>query len=272
MNKGIYDGWTMEEYLSADAVSASMLRLLGTRSPAHLKAQMDGEKRKETKALRVGSLIDTAVFEPDKLESSVHIKPATCLTAKKCRVPWDAKTNDAQEWLEGHRDKPVVSQAELDTARSVADSVRAHPAAQAALARGKAQQTLIVPAFELFGAPSGNVMVRCRPDWMTGNVIPDLKSTLCASKDEFSKSIYSYGYDVQSALYLDAANALGLKKEVFMYICVEKDPPYAVGCYRLDEESVDKGRAKYRYWLAQYCDCVLNDEWPGYRPGSRRSG
>lgn len=265
MKEGIFSGLTMAQYLDLNAVSRSQLCLLGTRSPAHLKAQMESEKKKETKALRIGSLLDYAIFEPDRLMDSCHVRPKVCKTAKGCVVAWDLKTNDAQDWVAKHSDKPITTEAELENVKLIRESVMRHPGAARALRAGRAQQTLIVRARSLVDVRDDcEVMVRIRPDWLSGDAICDLKSTVDGSRDEFAKSIYNYGYDVQAALYLDVANLLEPGKEHFVFLCAEKEEPFAISTYRLDAASIEKGRMKYRYWLAQYCECARTGIWPGY--------
>jgi hypothetical protein len=50
----------------------------------------------------------------------------------------------------------------------------------------------------------------------------------------------------------------------FLLIAVEKDPPYGVAVYQLDEELVEAGRRAYMADLALYASCVERGEWPAY--------
>jgi exodeoxyribonuclease VIII len=92
----------------------------------------------------------------------------------------------------------------------------------------------------------------------------DFKSTDNASKDAFSKSIANYGYARQAAYYLDLAKDSGLPHTEFVFVAVEKEPPYAVGIYQLDQESIQWGRKKYTDLLSLYIKCRDENHWPGY--------
>lgn len=257
MTPGIYD-LPFEDYLKADGCSQSMLKILG-QSPAHLRAYLDGEKKETTTAMKLGTVIHSAILQPDLLLDSIHLRPETCKTAKGCIVPWDLKTNDAQAWMDSHKDKPVVSSSELETVYAIAESARSHPAAKMALfTKGKAEQSLFATD------PETGALMKCRADWLSGEACVDLKTTEDASPLGFAKSISSYQYDVQAAVTLDICEQLSLGKKYFIFIAVEKVPPFATAVYQLDEASIEKGRMKYRYWLAQYCECVRTGEWPGY--------
>ena len=57
---------------------------------------------------------------------------------------------------------------------------------------------------------------------------PDI-ATAC---DEYDITIFEQVVDRQAAMYLDGWSALGRNYEHFVFICVEKEPPFAVALYR----------------------------------------
>jgi exodeoxyribonuclease VIII len=50
----------------------------------------------------------------------------------------------------------------------------------------------------------------------------------------------------------------------FVFICVEKKPPYAVGVYILDDHALKMGRIEYEEDLERYKKCKETGEWPSY--------
>lgn len=56
----------------------------------------------------------------------------------------------------------------------------------------------------------------------------DLKTCRDVSKRWFKRAFIDFGYAEQATFYLTIARAAGLDKTIFDFICVEKEPPWAV--------------------------------------------
>ena len=93
-------------------------------------------------------------------------------------------------------------------------------------------------------------------------IMVDLKTTKDADWKAFQKSIANFRYHVQAAYYMDNAKQLGA--DDFIFIAQEKDPPYAVAVYQLEETDIKKGREEYEVNLHQLKQCRKNNSWPGY--------
>jgi hypothetical protein len=50
----------------------------------------------------------------------------------------------------------------------------------------------------------------------------------------------------------------------FFFIAVEKEAPFNVEVYELDEESISIGRAAYLADIETYKKCLETDNWHGY--------
>jgi len=98
------------------------------------------------------------------------------------------------------------------------------------------------------------------------NLAIDLKTTKDASFFGFSRSVHDFRYDVQNAFYIDGLRACGAHCEGFVFIAIEKEPPYLCACYTLPADWVRIGRIKYRRALATYAECKKADQWPGLEP------
>jgi hypothetical protein len=114
------------------------------------------------------------------------------------------------------------------------------------------------------------VPLRVRWDWWRDAgarpMIVDLKTTTDASPGAFRRSIASLRYHLQDAWYTTAARIIhGLDADPpFVFVAQEKDPPYLVGIYQLDDEDRAVGRALMRQAVATFARCLATDEWPGY--------
>lgn len=166
------------------------------------------------------------------------------------------------EWMENNGQRTVLSEEQWDQLMGMRDAVMRHKAASTFLTKlpGKAELSVY------WNDPVTGVLCRCRPDWWReDDLIIDLKSTEDASPEGFAKSIANWRYDVQHPFYLDGIRqATGRTPKGFVFIAVEKKPPYAVGVYILDTESVELGRAKYREALRTFAECQRTNTWPGY--------
>ncbi|MEI6730648.1 MAG: PD-(D/E)XK nuclease-like domain-containing protein, partial [Pseudomonadota bacterium] len=86
-----------------------------------------------------------------------------------------------------------------------------------------------------------------------------------ASPEAFEKSIWNYGYHKQAAFYSDGFDEVyGKKPEAFIFIAVEKKPPYAVSVGMLPSDYIEFGRRANAENLRTYADCLKTNEWSGY--------
>jgi hypothetical protein len=243
---GIHD-LSSERYDAAEGISCSMLNVLAEGTPAHLKAWMNGE-RKETEALQFGVLAHLAILQGDLYKKKFHVVPeGVKLTTK-----------EGKKWADDHQDKPIVKWNNAQILTGMVEAVRYHPFAQRLLYNGKPEQSLFV-------YDEQDTLRKSRLDTLTeGNALADIKSCASASNDYFERQILKFRYHVRAAYYLDNARLLGLEKDHFFFVAVEKTPPFAVRCLRLDGDCVSFGRKLYQADLQIYRQCLESDEWPGY--------
>lgn len=112
---------------------------------------------------------------------------------------------------------------------------------------------------------------RARLDWLPDYaparrvIIPDFKTTESAHPDDLRRAIYNYGYHLQAAAYIDAAQAVGHATDAaFVLIAQEKTPPYLVTVVQPDPPALDIGRDQNRRALELYAECTATGRWPGY--------
>src|SRR5712675_1436141 len=91
-----------ERYFAAAGVSKSMLDILADKTPAHLKAYIEGERDKETAAMQFGTVLHRALLEPDNFSGAFYLRP------KGMRFT----TKEGMSWLSQHQDKPILNSEE----------------------------------------------------------------------------------------------------------------------------------------------------------------
>jgi hypothetical protein len=247
MNTGILS-LPEAQYRAAEGISKSMLDWIAPpKTPAHFKAKLDGLiPDEQTPAMRLGSMIHRAILEWDTLDYVVRPEGMVFTT------------KEGKEW-KAAQTKPVITQDEYQTILGMRDSVNAHPAVKRVLANAKTEVSL-------FANGEDGVLRKARIDALpeSGNVIVDIKSCQSADPDMMAKSVVAYRYDVQAAYYLDICKLLGIDKSEFLFVCVEKQPPYAVAVYALDQDAIAWGRKQYQRDLALVRHCMAEDHWPSF--------
>jgi hypothetical protein len=235
------------EYHAHPAISKSGLDRID-QSPAHYRASLV-EPRKETPALTFGSAAHCWILETDEALHRYVIAPQGI----------DRRTKDGKaQWAELEASgKTIISAEDAQTLENMLASVHSHPVADELLDNGIAESSVFA---ELLG-----VSVKCRPDWLHDNsVIVDLKTTENAGLNAFGKSVANFRYHCQASFYTDICREVGLDIKAFVFIAVEKAPPYAVSVYELDSDSIEVGRTLYQRNLETYRRCRETDHWPAY--------
>jgi hypothetical protein len=182
---------------------------------------------------------------------------------------------DAENWLtkaaKAQRDEarergavPILRDEKTEIDAMVA-AVRAHPFAGTLFEDGTPEASLFWIDQET------EVWRRSRLDWLPHNhkgtrmILPDLKTCKSAQRDEFAKSAANYGYHAQGAYYVDAVRALGLADDVaFVFVAIEKTPPYLVNVIQLDVTAMRIGAALNRQAIRLFADCQRAGHWPAY--------
>lgn len=97
-------------------------------------------------------------------------------------------------------------------------------------------------------------------------IVPDLKSAVSADPGEFSRAAARYGYVMQQIHYSSALQHLGVDPDpAFVFVVVEKDPPYLVNVGQFVEVAdIAATAAALDKALRIYRDCLAADTWPGW--------
>lgn len=248
---GFHPRLSNSDYHALDAVGKSDLDLIA-RSPAHWKYAMR-EMRETTPAMRIGAAVHCAVLEPDRFTTDY-------VTAPDCDRRTKAGKEAFAEFEAANAGKTVLTVEDGLLCHRIADAVRQHPEAAALLSRGQPEVSALWRDEE-FG-----VRCRARFDWITPDGLAvDLKTTQDAGPAEFARSCAIYRYHVQAAWYLDGYLQVSADLPLgFIFIAVEKTPPYAVALYELDADAVELGRLLSRRDLARYAAARDMDTWPSY--------
>jgi len=239
---------TNQEYhKKTEYISKSLLDLVH-KSPAHYKAYIQGEKQAPTSAMNLGSLVHSVVFNQD----NYAVMPECDRRTKEGKAIYESFMAESE-------DKELfVSLKDYELALNIRNAVLAHPKAALLLEQGQAE----IPVF----GKIADIDAKCKVDFLNTkyNVCIDLKTTTNSAPNEFAKSVWNYRYHVQAAFYMDLTKA-----ERFIFIAVEKEAPFNVELYELDNDAIERGRQEYLEDIETLKDCKESGEYPGYTLGHK---
>lgn len=256
---GIYEGVSMESYLSqpcpGPSVSGSELARLDATTPAHFFAQWSGNpsraEREQSPAMAFGTAFHKYALEGHvAFDAEYAVKPEDMSFA----------TKEGKAWRAENATKQIVSAADFATIRAMTSAVFEKPLTGAMLAGARPEVTLV--------REEAGVWLKSRPDAMNDKrrIAVNLKTCESAADDDVRKAIEAYGgtYYVSAALCLDMLKALTGDDWSYVFVFVEKTPPYESRRVVLKPTVIEWGRMRYRRALAKFAHCVKTGQWPGY--------
>lgn len=254
---GLVTDLSNEAYHTGPGISKSHLdRIAPPNSPLHYWNVYLNPEREPTEAtpeMLKGTAIHTAILEPDLFPAQVVESPAFNRRTK------DGKA-EAEAFAQANAGKIILDPEDYQDCLAVRDAVHRHPLAGSLLRAGKVEQSFFATD------PTTGELIKCRPDFLRDDgIMVDLKSTASAAPDEFNRSVWNYRYYVQAPWYLDIPRLLyGEAPPDFVFLAVEKKPPYAIGVYYLDADYMDRGRLHYRRDINAIAACRARNQWPDF--------
>lgn len=247
------------------SVSSTELRRMH-RSP-HKFRMLRKRPPTPTKAMEFGTLVHGFVLEGADYLKRYVVMPDFKLTHghPNSNVHKAAKG----EWLLANIDKLVVTQDELDDVHGILDSLINHQDAFDLLKQG------VTEISGYYRDPETGILCRIRPDFLAFDltVLIDLKTTQDIEEERFSNEIWKWRYDFQMAMYGEGTEQIsGRKVEHHALIACEKEYPYEVAVYHLDEPAIETGARDYHRSLRRLKECIDTDRWPGYQTSVKDIG
>ena len=234
-----------EDYHAYEGISKSGLDKIA-KSPAHFYLSAP---KGQTPAMRMGTIVHTAVLEPERFRAEyITLKGIT----SKAKPEYKAAAKV-------HGGGNVLTEQEGAEVISLQETIAASRDASAALAE--------CDTFELsaFVEISG-VICRARYDAISlkTGVSVDLKTTRDSSREEFAKSVFNFRYHVQDAFYSMIYERITGYPMRFKFLAVENEPPHCPMVYELDQEAKQYGLQDAMRDLLTYKRANDSQEWNGY--------
>ncbi|MFG6277959.1 PD-(D/E)XK nuclease-like domain-containing protein [Microbacterium sp. 5K110] len=266
--QGAVLGLDEETYHAHPALSSTGARQL-LEAPARFE-HAQSQPRAPRKAFDVGTLAHSKVLGvgagvavyPDGAGDHVFADPETGEEFDNVLASnGAASTKLAKSFEVWARTQGLVplKRAEADEVNAMAEAVLSHPTARVLLEQAGH------PEVSVFGTdPATGVECRARFDFL-GRVGVDLKTFYgAATPVKFAKTVADHGYHVQSAHYEDTLSFIGEQIDAFAFIVVEKDPPYLVAVFVLDDDYREIGAARAKRARELFAASRDSGVWPGY--------
>lgn len=237
-----------QEYKELLGITQSKLKLL-KRSPAHFHVDVDA---KSSEALTFGKLYDTLLLTPGWFEEEFLI----------CEEKPRKGSKAYDELLLTARDREIISTEDYKEALNMVDVAKSHLQVSELLSGAEAQLSIT------WGWDSVSIPCKGRPDLYNAELkaVIDLKTTKDARPSSFQKDAYNFGYFNQLAFYADGCAKNGLEVENCYIIAQEKEAPFGVMVYKINQESLARAHQENNYLVELYAQCVDSKTFPCY-PG-----
>lgn len=175
----------------------------------------------ESDAMRFGTLVHTAVLEPDLLNGYVTLDAAEI--GRKSDGTLAANPFMTNAWKKAAAEVEAdgripVAAADMELALRMRDAVAAHPTAAALLMStdGASEESV-------FTVDDDAVKHKARFDRRIPGAIVDLKTTSTKpGAVALGRAVLDYGYDLSAAHYLEVAALAGLDVAAFAWVFVDK--------------------------------------------------
>lgn len=224
------------------AVSKSMLWEFW-ESPAmyfHRYVAKDAPPKKPTPQMEFGTLVHTALLEPQRLTLDYAVYPASVLSSDG-----KATTKKSEAFAEENAGKKCLTPKQFEAASAMTVNVR----------RVIGDWFKARPQLELslyWTDEDTGLRCKCRTDFLAEGpeavLVADIKTCADATPRGFSRSSETYGYWMQHEMYSRGVRANFGKPVVFAFVASESDFPHRCALHRF--QGIDADNASYYTSLA----------------------
>ncbi|MCM1329975.1 MAG: PD-(D/E)XK nuclease-like domain-containing protein [Ruminococcus sp.] len=243
---------TEKEYREHPAVSRSELWRI-SESPEKFRYYKDNPP-KSTPALTFGQAFHKAVLLTDEFDGEFAVAPQVDRRTKDGKTAWAAFEQSAEG-------KTVISADDWETIAAMRDKLFSDEYSRRLLSGEHEKEFFWTD--DLTSEPC-----KCRADALCEaggiNIIADVKTAADARTEPFTRKAFTYGYHMQAAMYLEGVKAVTGKDCEFVFIVIEKEPPYAVNIIKADKNVIERGYNEFRRLLGIYHECKESGDWYGY--------
>ena len=234
----VYD-MPVDEYHQIKALSKPGLDQLH-RSPAHFRVWQDSPpKANRFPSRHFETAVRCALLNTDLFDKTYKLQKHN--KSKNAHV-----LKEFEGDFENH-----LTQYQWNDIQGIIKSVLNHPSALLLL-------NSIKPHVAFFNVWDG-IDVKARVDGFKPDCLVEIKTVADASKQSFAKTCAQLRYHVQASFYQRVTGISNLT-----FIAIERDAPYGVACYQLDDSAIKLGNLVINHQLKILRECQNSNSWPCY--------
>lgn len=227
------------------------------QSPAHFIEYLTGE-RVVKEAYALGNFVDCMLFDgEEEVKKRFVIKPKFGRKKEDLeeKAKWEVE-NEKKTWIK----EEVKEQGLL-----MVEALQNNPLSKRIIDHTSVTQEKIVWADKKTGLPIIQY-TDGRGEFEDDNgrkrpFIWDLKTTIDASDDKFSRDAYNYGYHLQAGIYLEGYVRKNYTFPEFYHVVVEKTPPFGVNVFLASSDFITLGKQQCRKILDEIAYCIKEDKF-----------
>lgn len=251
----------------------SGLKIIASQTLAHYRHKVlnptpDAEA---SAGLAFGKALHCALLEPDTFHDRYAIVPADApdrptKAMREAKKPSESSIERVRWWDAWEAEnvgRLVLPRSDYDRALYMGEAGRADPTVGALLDGGKREVTLRWTD-EDTGLPC-----KARADiWHPEIAIcADPKTTASAHPRAWERAILNFDYHLQHVHYSEAFKACGQPLKHFLFVLMERDPPYVVQTRQIDAQFEELGYRRWRRAMRLLAGAVQTNRWPAYGGG-----
>jgi len=253
MEYGIFNNISHADYhnMPIEVVSNSYL---GDLANCPAKARII---RPETPIMVIGRAFHCLLLDGEAIfNEEFAIAPSVDRRTKEGKAIW-------ADFIVSNPGKSILDTDDRDNLYNMGNAVVRHPFAVKLLAEGRSEVSVF------WKDKNTGMDCRVRPDRIPAGehgTIVDVKTVQSAALPSFANAVVRYGYARQAGMYTIGYNAVtNGAVDQFAFICVEKEDPWRVEVYTLDDAFLDWGKSEFHRLMALEKHCRESNYWPHYQ-------
>lgn len=243
-------------HANKDYISKSMLQKMAI-CPKYFKWCLENENEEDrSESLVMGSAFHKLVLEPQEFGKEFVVMPKIDKRTKIGRETYE-------EFLTTVGERDILTEEQFAVVRDMAEEILCNDLASTLL-NGFCEHSMY-GVDEVTGEK-----IKTRPDCFQyiddTLIITDLKSCRSAMTEDFIRDCVKYGYDLQAYMYtynLSQVLDIPMSKIEFIFIAVEKTPPYLINVLKVSDEMLARGELLYRKYIGMYHEAKTTNNWWG---------